>query len=60
MENYHTVFVPCPDIFELSGKEVFTKLERTHGDGKNLVIVSMGLVDELHQINQTLLEICKI
>jgi len=50
MENYHTVFVPCPDIFELSGKEVFTKLERTHGDGKNLVIVSMGLVDELHQI----------
>ncbi len=49
--DYHHVFVPFPDIFELSGRDVFENLQAKPGN-KNLVVVAMPMVTWLDDLKE--------
>jgi predicted ribonuclease YlaK len=47
--NYHEVFLPFPDVYELGGIEAFSQLERRTEGERNLVVVPMPFVARLDE-----------
>jgi len=50
--DYHHVFIPFPDIFELSGSDVFDNLQAKPGN-RNLVVVAMPMVNWLDELKES-------
>lgn len=46
--KYHSVLLPLPDTYSLSGRQVFQELQRTKDDGKkNAIILPGSLIDKI-------------
>lgn len=50
--EYHKVFVPFPDIFALSGSDVFRNLSRDVEGERNLVVVPMPMISWLDELKE--------
>ena len=46
-QKYHKILVPTPDVYSLSGAEVFKHLERKDDNDKNLVVVPSQFIEEM-------------
>lgn len=53
-ENYHELFIPFTDVYELGGPTVFKGLERKVRDGKtDLIVIPSQFIDDLDKIKKT-------
>lgn len=58
-EKYHKVLLPLVDIYEHAGDQVFDKLARSEGEGKNLAIFPYDFLDDLSSTNNGVLAAAK-
>lgn len=52
MKNYHEVFVPLPDVYELSGPEVFNELKAKEEGKENVVVIPFEFIRQLGRISE--------
>jgi predicted ribonuclease YlaK len=48
-KEYHEVFIPLPDVYELGGSEIFKHLERKQEGERNLVGIPFNFLEDLER-----------